>query len=141
MIRFTWLKSALLLLAAALLAVPLSASAGLGWDSARRDDDVTRGELLRFDTFLDAHPQIDRELRADPRLVDNRQYVASHPELGEFLKSHPGVREEIRENPRAFMKREGKFEKGEAKGAKRERKEAKRERKEERKEQRWRDRR
>ena len=77
--------------------------------------DITRGEAARFDQFLDKHPEIAKDLRANPKLVDDKQYVANHPELGEFLQSHPEVRRDIRQHPNAFMKREAKFEKWEDK--------------------------
>jgi hypothetical protein len=35
-----------------------------------RDRDANRGELARFDQFLDAHPEVARDLRRDPSLVD-----------------------------------------------------------------------
>ena len=82
----------------------------MGMAAAQSDHDTTRGELTRFDSFLDDHPQIDRELRANPSLVNNREYEENHPELREYLRQHPGVREEIRENPAQFMRRETRLE-------------------------------
>ncbi len=73
------------------------------------DRDVTRGELRNMDAFMDAHPEIAEQLKKDPSLVDNKQFVASHPALQEFLANHPGVREEYKENPNAFMQREDRF--------------------------------
>ncbi len=58
--------------------------------------DITRRELTNFDRFLDSHPAIDHELRKNPALINNSEYVAKHPELKEFLENHPGVREEIK---------------------------------------------
>ncbi len=74
-----------------------------------RDRDVTRGELANMDRFMDNHPEIAEQLRKDPSLVDNKQFVSSHPALQEFLANHPGVREEYKENPNAFMNREDRF--------------------------------
>ena len=71
--------------------------------------DITRPELQNFDRFLDGHPAVEQDLRKDPRLIENRAYVDSHPELKEFLGSHPGVREEIKETPRYFMEREERY--------------------------------
>lgn len=75
-----------------------------------QDRDITRGELRNFDEFLDRHPEIARQLRQDPALVNDPNYLAQHPELAEFLRTHPGVREELQENPRAFLRRERRFE-------------------------------
>ena len=59
-------------------------------------------ELASFDTFLDGHPEIAEQLRRNPSLVDDREYVNSHPELQTYLQDHPRVREELTENPRIF---------------------------------------
>jgi len=73
------------------------------------DRDVTRGELRNMDAFMDAHPEIAEQLKKDPSLVNNKQFVANHPVLQQFLADHPGVREEYKENPNAFMQREDRF--------------------------------
>jgi phage-related protein len=77
------------------------------------DGDTTRRELANMDRFLDSHPEISEQLRKDPSLIKNQQFVTKHPELQEFLQSHPGVREELRENPNAFMRQEERFERHE----------------------------
>ena len=75
----------------------------------RRDGDVTRGELANMDRFMDSHPEISEQLRKNPALVDNKEFVEGHPALKEFLATHPGVREEYKENPNAFMRQEERF--------------------------------
>jgi phage-related protein len=77
------------------------------------DNDVTRRELANMDRFMDSHPEIAEQLRKDPSLVDNKQFVANHPELQQFLADHPGVREEYKENPNAFMRQEQRFDRHE----------------------------
>jgi phage-related protein len=77
------------------------------------DRDVTRGELRNMDVFMDAHPEIAEQLKKDPSLVDNKQFVAGHPALQQFLANHPGVREEYKENPNAFMHQEQRFDRRE----------------------------
>jgi hypothetical protein len=79
----------------------------------RRDSDTTKRQLGLFDQFMDSHSEIAEQLRKNPSLVDNRDYVRDHPELQEFLQSHPGVREEIKENPNAFMRAENRYERHE----------------------------
>ncbi len=63
--------------------------------------------------FLDSHPNIDQDLRKNPRLVDDPNYISQHPELREFLAAHPAVREDLKEHPKAFMQREKKLDKRE----------------------------
>jgi hypothetical protein len=78
----------------------------------RRDDDrdrASREELARFDQFLDSHREIAEQLRKDPSLVDNREFLSTHPALQSFLQDHPGIREQIKDNPTAFMREEDRF--------------------------------
>src|SRR5437667_73730 len=76
-------------------------------DDRNRDQ---RGNMSAFDAFLDSHPKIANDLAGNPRLIDDQNFVNSHPELKGFLDHHQSVREELRENPRAFMKAEGTYE-------------------------------
>jgi GrpB-like predicted nucleotidyltransferase (UPF0157 family) len=78
-----------------------------------RDRDVTRGELANMDRFMDSHPEIAEQLRKNPALVDNKEFVQSHPAFQQFLADHPGVREEYKENPNAFMHQEERFDRRE----------------------------
>jgi hypothetical protein len=82
-------------------------------DRDRHDPDVTRRELANMDAFMDSHPEIAEQLRKDPSLVNDKQFVANHPALEQFLAEHPGVREEYRENPNAFMRQENRFDRRE----------------------------
>jgi small nuclear ribonucleoprotein (snRNP)-like protein len=82
-------------------------------DNDRRDNDTTRGELASFDRFMDSHPEIAEQLRRDPSLVTNREFVKNHPALQEYLQQHPGTREEITENPDRFMRQEQRFDRRE----------------------------
>jgi hypothetical protein len=96
------------------LGVPVHAqSASPQSNAPAQQDDITRQELARFDQFLDDHRDIGIELRKDPSLVDNREYVDNHPDLKTFLQDHPRVREEIKANPDEFMRREERFERRE----------------------------
>jgi len=79
----------------------------------RGDHDTTRAELATMDRFLDGHPEIGEQLRKDPSLIKNKEFVENHPALQEFLQTHPEVREEFREDPNAFMRQEERYERHE----------------------------
>ena len=81
--------------------------------TATRDHDTTRGQLANFDQFLDSHRETAEQLRKDPSLVNNEQFVKSHPDLQVYLQQHPEVREEVKENPNAFMHQEARYERTE----------------------------
>jgi hypothetical protein len=76
----------------------------------RNDHDLNRQEVATFDSFLDSHPKIARDLRENPSRVNDAKWVSDHPELKDFLESHPKVREELRENPQSFINHERRFE-------------------------------
>ncbi len=80
---------------------------------APQASDITRSELASFDAFLDNHPEISEQMRANPSLVNDRDYVNNHPALQAYLQEHPQVREEIKENPRAFMRDERRYDRRE----------------------------
>ncbi len=82
-------------------------------DAPRRDNDVTRNELAAMDRFMDSHPETAEQLRKNPALINNREFVESHAALQQFLASHPELREEFRENPQAFMHQEQRFDRRE----------------------------
>ena len=88
-------------------------------EDMRADRDVTRRELANMDRFMDSHPEIAEQLRKDPSLVNNKEFVQGHPALQEFLATHPGVSEEYKENPTAFMRQEQRFDRREDSGLRR----------------------
>jgi hypothetical protein len=79
----------------------------------RGDRDNGRRQVAVFDRFLDSHPEVAEQLRKNPSLVNNKDFVEDHAALQQFLQENPGIREEIRENPQAFMQREERFDENE----------------------------
>ncbi len=73
-----------------------------------------RREVKEFDSFLDSHPEIAKDLRQDPSKINDEAYVSAHPELNHWLKMHTNIREEIKENPSAFMNRDKAYDKNES---------------------------
>ena len=78
-----------------------------------RDRDANRAELANFDRFLDNHREISEQIRKDPSLVDNREFVKNHPSLESYLLDHPGVREAIKQDPNRFMQEEARYDRRE----------------------------
>ena len=73
---------------------------------AVQTDDLTRRDLARFDQFLDSHRDIADRLRRTPSLIDDPQFLQSHPELSAYLQDHPSVKQEITQQPGTFMRLE-----------------------------------
>lgn len=66
-------------------------------------------EIPIFDSFLDAHADIDARLRSNPSLLTNAEFLEGHPQLEAFLNQHPRVQTEVKENPSFFTQREKRF--------------------------------
>ena len=75
-----------------------------------RDND--RRDVVQFDRFLDTHREIAEQLRKNPSLADNPQFVQNHPALQDYLRDDPGVRDQITQNPNAFMQQEDRLDAG-----------------------------
>jgi hypothetical protein len=77
-----------------------------GPDRGQPDRDQHLRQLADFNRFLDDHREIAEQVRKDPSLADNPQFVQNHPPLGNFLRDNPGVREDLRRDPNEFMRQE-----------------------------------
>jgi hypothetical protein len=109
----------LLTFAAGVLVAPLSAQSPStqSQSTATPDrDDANRRQLTSFDKFLDSHPEIAEQVRKDPSLVDNQEFVQQHPDLRQYLQQHPEIRQELSQNPNAFMRQEDRFDRREDRG-------------------------
>ena len=69
----------------------------------------TRRDLQTFDSFLDSHPAIEKDLHGDPTLANSAAYLSAHPELKQFLAVNPSVSQDLAKNPKEFMNREAAF--------------------------------
>lgn len=74
----------------------------------RRDDrrEADRGEQNQFDRFLDTHRETAEQLRKNPSLISNEEFVTTHPALQTYLQDHPAVRDQIKQNPNGFLQQE-----------------------------------
>jgi hypothetical protein len=82
-------------------------------DDRGRDNDAHRDELASFDRFLDSHREIAEQVRKNPSLANNQEFVENHPALKSYLQQHPGVRTEINQNPNTFMQQEARYDQNE----------------------------
>jgi hypothetical protein len=66
---------------------------------ALSDHERMHNQLTLFKSFLQNHPKISADLRANPKLVNNKKYLDKHEELSKFLKRHPSVKRELVNHP------------------------------------------
>ncbi len=62
-----------------------------------------------FHQFMGDHPEIAQQVRTNPSLLDNRDFVKNHPALQSFFQDHPGIRGDVAQDPNAFMHRADDF--------------------------------
>lgn len=91
------MKSMLLIMAAALLAI---ATAGPAFAQVGQYD-------ADFNNYLSHHPNEAAQLRSNPRLIDDPAYIKNHPGLNTYLDNHPNVRRTIRAQSDGGMRRGG----------------------------------
>lgn len=75
-------------------------------EDARDGQDVNRRDLADFGRFLGNHREIAEQVRRNPSLVENREFVQNHPALQSYLQNNPEVRDQIRQDPNGFMRDE-----------------------------------
>jgi hypothetical protein len=63
------------------------------------------------DQYMMAHPEVAQQLEHNPKLVDNPNYVQSHPGLDQFLQRHPDARQAWEAHPKKYMHHEEKYQK------------------------------
>jgi hypothetical protein len=73
------------------------------------DRDVRNRNLAEFQRFADSHREIADQLRKDPSLINNRNFVNGYPDLRAFLQQHPELTAQMRQDPNAFMQQEDRF--------------------------------
>jgi hypothetical protein len=66
---------------------------------------VVHRALREFDRFLDHHPLLEDELRLNPSLIGDIDYLKKHLELSEFLRATPWVIRGLQHYPRYFLYR------------------------------------
>jgi hypothetical protein len=67
--------------------------------------------IASFDTFLDANPSIEKDLKQNPSLLNDATYLANHPALKAFLNGNAAVSAAATKDPKALMNRLERFEK------------------------------
>lgn len=81
------------------------------------DPDATQRQVASFDRFLNEHPDVEAQLKANPSLINDPNFLGSQPALQNFLANNPLVRAELEESPIDFVRREDRNATGSGGGA------------------------
>ena len=76
----------------------------------RSGKDISKADLAAFDDYMDKHSDLEKQVRKNPSLLTNADFLAKNPDLKTFLAAHPSMQQEINEQPRVFMKAENHYE-------------------------------
>jgi hypothetical protein len=99
------------------LGVIVSSGAAMAQDTLANDDakqSVGPGQpaenpgsrhqtMEEFDRWKQKNPETREELRKDPSLMNNPEYLAKHPELQKFMDEHPNFKKAAKKNPERLM--------------------------------------
>jgi phage-related protein len=106
--RFHW---SFLTLSASLLSAnfigPVTTASAQQSQQPGVQDPRTPAETAGFDAFLDAHPEIDAQLRTNPSLINDQKWLQDHREVLAYFDHHPQEKNEIAGSPSYFIRREG----------------------------------
>jgi hypothetical protein len=80
-----------------------------GWQNGQGQR-VRYEELFNMDVFLNGHPEIADQLKKNPSLLDNQQFIAAHPALQQFLSEHAHLRQAADINPQRLLQAVARFE-------------------------------
>ena len=70
------------------------------------DRDAVRRQRDDFDRFLGGHREIADQLRRNPGLANDQQFLRTHPELDDYLRQQPDVRADLRRDADGFMRQD-----------------------------------
>jgi hypothetical protein len=66
-------------------------------------NDLPLADYRAFDQFASAHPEIITDLGRNSQLIEDREYLAKHPELRDFLGTHAELRGALIKDPGDFI--------------------------------------
>jgi hypothetical protein len=58
-----------------------------------------------FDHWMRQNPEASEQIRKDPALLNNPEYLSKHPELQEFMNNHPDFKAAAAKNPNKVLHR------------------------------------
>ena len=70
------------------------------------DADAARRDTASFNQFLNAHPDVEKQLHANPYLINDPNFLSTQPALKAFLSDHPHVKGQLQESPVDFVRRQ-----------------------------------
>lgn len=74
--------------------------------SQSQHDDQAKRDAARLSELLDQHPDAEKQLKANPYLINDPNFLSTQPALKAFLDAHPDVKSQLEQSPVDFVRRE-----------------------------------
>jgi hypothetical protein len=71
---------------------------------------VSDKDVKETSKFLEKHQKIDKDLKKNPALVNDDDYLKKHKDLRTFKEKNPQVSQAMKEDPDRFMHNQARFE-------------------------------
>lgn len=78
-----------------------------GQTQSQTEGNATQQDVASFNRFLSEHPDVEKQLKANPYLINDPNFMSTQPALRAFLEDHPHVRGQLQQSPIDFVRREG----------------------------------
>ncbi|HTA23734.1 MAG TPA: hypothetical protein VK763_09390 [Terriglobales bacterium] len=93
------------------LATTLCAGMALAQDTTPQPQPSSDAQMVRpsssetntMDHYLNNHPDVAKQLHEDPSLINNPQWLASHPKVQSYMNSHPAMKADAATHPGEFV--------------------------------------
>ncbi|HEY6293143.1 MAG TPA: hypothetical protein VI455_16450 [Terriglobia bacterium] len=66
---------------------------------------VDQTQTKSYDDFMHSHPQVAEQVKKDPSLANNAEFIQSHPQYEQYLKDHPDIKTDLQQHPEHFLNR------------------------------------
>ena len=86
-------------IALAIASLALLLGSALAQTSAPAPAPAGSGDRQTIDNYMINHPDVAEELRKDPSLANNPQWLANHPKVQNFMNTHPNAQRLTAEHP------------------------------------------
>lgn len=75
---------------------------------------LSRADIRSINDFMNANPEIAKQLDANPSLINDSSYLQSHPALATYLHDHPDITQDWQSKPEMAMNQLARFDAAQA---------------------------
>lgn len=84
----------------------IASAQGQGQTTTAQKANSSNPDIASFNRFLSEHPDVEKQLEANPSLIRDPNFLSTQPALKTFLSDHPDVRAQLEQSPVDFVRHE-----------------------------------